>query len=224
MLEYRIIRSKKRKKTISLLINRQGEVVIHAPIRTPVHDIDVFFRKKLPWLEKKLRDRDTSETQAKRFVSGEEFLYLGELYPLLYSYKNGKRQSLELINGSFVINTDKKDICQRLFIKWYRKRASEIINERLGFYSKMLNLFPSGTKITGALYRHGSCSGKNSLSFSWRLMMAPIPVIDYVIIHELCHIKEKNHSEGFWGLVEKAMPDYRKHKKWLKDKGRLFNL
>lgn len=106
---------------------------------------------------------------------------------------------------------------ERLFINWYREQARVFFTERVRRYSKTLNLFPTGLKITGARGRYGSCSYANSLNFSWRLIMAPIEVIDYVVVHELTHIKVKNHSKRFWDLLELFMPDYRIHLQWLKD-------
>jgi hypothetical protein len=96
--------------------------------------------------------------------------------------------------------------------------------ERVAYYSRQLSLFQEGIKITSAHYRYGSCSSKNRLSFTWRLVMAPLAVIDYIIIHELIHIKVKNHSKAFWDSVGTVMPDFRTHKRWLKENGHSLKL
>ena len=96
------------------------------------------------------------------------------------------------------------------------KKASEILPERLEFWSNVTGIFPTGVKITSAKKRFGSCSPKNSLSFSVYLFDYPPDAIDYVIVHELCHIKEHNHSARFWTLVQKYMPDYKERQKLLK--------
>ena len=107
---------------------------------------------------------------------------------------------------------------------WYKGKAKAYIEERVRHYSGVLNLYPEHVRIGSARSRWGSCSHKNHLSFTWRLIMAPHSVIDYVVIHELAHIKEKNHSNRFWNLVEEIVPDYGTHRKWLRKKGHLLNI
>ncbi len=97
-----------------------------------------------------------------------------------------------------------------------KKAAREYIPKRLSEYSAIMNLKPSGVKITSARTRFGSCSGKNSLCFSYLLMQKPKEAVDYVIVHELAHIKHKNHGKRFYALVEKYMPDYRERNKLLR--------
>ena len=98
-----------------------------------------------------------------------------------------------------------------------RRRAGEYIPERVAHYSDLMGLVPTGIRITGAQKRFGSCSGKNSLCFSWRLMQYPPEVIDYVVVHELAHIRHHDHSPSFWALVERTMPDYRARQALLRD-------
>ncbi|MGZ3524935.1 MAG: M48 family metallopeptidase, partial [Thermodesulfobacteriota bacterium] len=106
-----------------------------------------------------------------------------------------------------------------LFIEWYKREAKEKIEGRVRYYSDRFRLFPKGTKITGAKSRWGSCSRDDRLSFSWRIIMAPVRIIDYILVHELVHIKEKNHSRNFWSALEKILPDYRERRLWLKENG-----
>lgn len=101
--------------------------------------------------------------------------------------------------------------------EYLRKLAKEYIPKRVDVYSKIMNLKPTGIKITSAKTRFGSCSGKDSLCFSLRLMMYPVEAIDYVVVHELAHIKHKNHSKRFYSLIEKYMPDYKAREKLLKN-------
>ena len=91
----------------------------------------------------------------------------------------------------------------------YRRRAAEILPQRVAHYAPLMGVTPTGVKITSARTRFGSCSGKNSLCFSWRLMLYPAEAVDYVVVHELAHIRHHNHSRDFWAFVESAMPDYR---------------
>ncbi|MCX8111387.1 MAG: M48 family metallopeptidase [Syntrophorhabdaceae bacterium] len=225
-MRYRLIRSRKRKKTLSLKIDREGEVIIQAPYKTPLKEIDGFFREKIVWVEKKLAEHRAHKAKTNKirgFEDGEGFFYLGYSYPLLF--KDGKGfNGVRLVNGNFIIHRDFRDNAERFFVEWYKKTARELFQERADYYSKTLKLYPSGIKITSGLYRYGSCSGRDSISLSWRLIMAPLQIIDYVIVHELCHIKEKNHSYRFWNLMESIIPDYKERKKWLKDNRHLFIL
>ncbi len=210
---------------MTLKIRMDGKIVIYAPHHTSKGDIDMFFKEKSSWISKKLIERDRqidSTEQVKRFVSGERFLYLGEDYPLKFHDTNGGNTPLKLLYGTFLLDKDRVDGAKELFIKWYRKRAAEEVGERVDYYSKRLRLFPLNIKITSARSRYGSCSPDNRLSFSWRIVMAPYPIIDYVVIHELAHIREKNHSRKFWSNVEKIIPDYKKRRLWLRKNGHLL--
>ncbi len=222
-MEYRLIRSSKRKKTISLIINRKGELIVRAPLKTHINEIENLLKAKKKWIEKRLSLKQPFKKNKREFAQGGTFLYLGEEYSLEFVNGNSKK-GIILKNGRFLIHRDDKDNAKSLFIAWYRKTARELILDRLKFYSRQLGVNPTGIKITSALSRYGSCSGKDSLSFSWRLIMAPLQIIDYVIIHEICHIKEKNHGPRFWSLVESIIPDYKQKRRWLKDNGHLLSL
>ena len=100
--------------------------------------------------------------------------------------------------------------------RWYRTEAARLINERTDKLSSDMGISYKRIVIRGQKTRWGSCSRKKNLSFNWKLIMAPQPVLDYVIIHELIHLKEMNHSKKFWELVAQYCPGWREHKKWLK--------
>mgnify|MGYP003830170425 FL=1 len=222
-----MVRSKKRKKTITLTVRQDGKIVIHAPYRTPMKEIDGFFESKKAWVQDKLAEQERrkgAEGEKKQFAPGELFLYLGDFYPLEIRDTDGAHQPLVLLYGVFLLDRDKVETAREHFVRWYRKRAGEVIAERLGRWIRHLQLVPEGITITGAQHRYGSCSSKNRLSFSWRLIMAPYEVIDYVIVHELAHIKEKNHSRRFWDVVASVFPDYRKQRGWLRENNHLMTV
>lgn len=98
-----------------------------------------------------------------------------------------------------------------------RRRAAAYIPQRVAYYAPLVGVTPAGVRITGAQKRFGSCSGKNSLCFSWRLMQYPAAAIDYVVVHELCHIRHHDHSASFWAAVAQAMPDYKERQALLRD-------
>ncbi len=219
-LNYQLIRSKKRRKTISLYIKEDGRIFIYAPYRTPKWEIERFIKEKRSWIVKKMSEKERSIKEAeKAFIPGEKFLYLGESYPLEIEESSKRKVPLKLSFGKFVLDKDHIEEAKDLFIQWYKKEAKARIIERIDFYSNRLQLFSKGIRITSAKYRWGSCSRDNRLSFSWRIIMASLSIIDYILIHELVHIKEKNHSKRFWNYLESILPDYRKHRLWLKKNG-----
>lgn len=222
-LNYQLIRSKKRRKTISLYIKEDGRIFIYAPYRTPKWEIERFIKEKRSWIVKKMSEKERSIKEAeKAFIPGEKFLYLGESYPLEIEESSNRKVPLKLSFGKFVLDKDHIEEAKDLFIQWYKKEAKARIIERIDFYSNRLQLFSKGIRITSAKYRWGSCSRDNRLSFSWRIIMASLSIIDYILIHELVHIKEKNHSKRFWNYLESILPDYRKHRLWLKKNGHVI--
>lgn len=224
---FEVIRSGCRKKTMALQITREGNVVIRVPLKTPDSEVERFFFSRQAWIARKRYEkemREERESKPREFMTGEEFLYLGTPYPLEMTESNGSRISLILARGKFMLARKKASQAKELFIKWYRERAREVIEERVCFWGTRFGLIPTGITITGARQRYGSCSAKNRLSFSWRLILAPCQVIDYIVIHELAHIKVKNHSRKFWIYLERLMPEYRTRRQWLNENGHLLRL
>jgi predicted metal-dependent hydrolase len=222
-LSYNLIRSKKRRRTISLHIKEDGRIVIQAPYNTPKWEIDKFIKEKQSWILKKISEKEKRVKEVeKAFLPGEKFPYLGEWYSLEMQEFSNKEPHLKLSFGKFILHKDHREGAKDLFIQWYKKEAKEKVFGRINYYSQRLHLFPKAVKITSAKSRWGSCSRDNRLSFSWRIIMASLTVIDYILIHELAHIREKNHSKRYWTYVESIFPDYRKHRLWLKENGHLL--
>jgi len=219
-LNFQLIKSERRRKTISLHIREGGEIVIRAPLKASKREIEEFIREREAWVVEKLaEEKQRRKELQKAFVPGERFLYLGESYPLEIDESDHKELPLKLSFGKFVLNRDRIEEARNLFIEWYKREAKEKTEGRVRYYSDRFHLLPKGTKITGAKSRWGSCSRDDRLSFSWRIIMAPLRIIDYILVHELVHIKEKNHSRDFWAALERILPDYRERRVWLKKNG-----
>jgi predicted metal-dependent hydrolase len=225
-LNYLLVRSKKRKKTISLHLRKDGSIVILSPHGIPKNEIDIFFHRKKDWLQKKIREKEESTTGSKPrdFLPGETFLFLGFFYPLVVCDGNNGTYPLTFSGHQFILGKENVHQAKVLFVEWYREKAREHIEERVCYYCEILKLYPGRVRIGNAKSRWGACSPDNHLSFTWRLIMAPCSVIDYVVIHELAHIKEKNHSNRFWNLLERAVPDYETHRLWLRKNGHLLDV
>lgn len=222
---YLLVRSRKRKRTISLQLKKDGCAVIHAPWRTSRAEIEDFFQKKKSWLEEKRREMEKHERESapRSFVSGEVFLFLGTPCRLEIDDRANGSDPLTFSGGCFFLKRADAPRARALFTGWYRQRAHECLAQRLDRYGGLLALHPRGMKLSDARCRWGACTHDNRLSFSWRLVMAPPSVIDYVVVHELIHMREKNHSRRFWELLARTFPGYEREKTWLHDWGHLLD-
>jgi hypothetical protein len=227
-ITYKVNRSRKRRKTISLQVNNKSElVVIAAPYFTPIDEINRFVQEKQNWIKKIIQKHKDEEikNKAPEYNTGERFYYLGQSYPLEVFFEPFETAGIFFWNNFFYLNAQgNKDLRKHYFISWYKKKAQEYISQRVDFFSRKLKLRHGNITITSAEKRWGSCSADDNLSFSFRLMMAPPDIIDYVIVHELIHIIEKNHSPKFWQKVYAVMPEHKTQKRWLKDNHHKFIL
>ncbi|MEO1784967.1 SprT family zinc-dependent metalloprotease [Thermodesulfobium sp. 4217-1] len=212
----KILRSKRR--TISLQIIEGAKLVVKAPYYVTDVDIDKVVEKYAEWIERKKSEliERNSKVLEKKFCDGEEFFYLGNLFKL----KVADFQAKPIIfNNGFYIAKNHLPQAKSILTNWYKNRAREIFSERATFYSHLTGLKFNKLRISSAKTNWGSCSYKNTLSLSWRLIMAPIDIIDYVVVHEIIHIIIKNHSKEFWSKVEGLVPNYKEKRKWLKEFG-----
>ena len=215
-----IIRSKRR--TLALVVERDGRLIVRAPLRTKEEKIHEFVKQHETWIMKKQAEFKAYPSFApKEYVNGERFRFLGEIHRLEIVAE--KKPELSL-NGNFRLSKTALPKADAVFEKWYRKQASLVLNERVQWYAAKHSFQYKGIKITSARTRWGSCSSIGRLSFAWRLVMAPIPVIDYVVIHELMHLQVQNHSKKFWNRVEAIIPDYKERMGWLEQNGHLLSL
>ncbi|GAB6268905.1 MAG: SprT family zinc-dependent metalloprotease [Smithella sp.] len=227
-ITYQIKRSRKRRKTISLQINdKSGSVVIAAPYFTPMDEINHFVKEKQNWITKTIQrhKEEAIKNKAPEYKTSEKFYYLGQSYPLEVFFEPFDTAGVFFWNNCFYLNAQgNRNLRKHYFVSWYKKKAREYICQRVDFFSRKLNLHHGNITITSAEKRWGSCSADDDLSFSFRLMMAPPDIIDYVIVHELMHIIEKNHSPKFWQRVDSIMPEHKTQKRWLKDNHHKFIL
>ncbi len=217
----KIVRTKR--KTITLQITDNATLIVRAPFDVSDEKIMGVVFKHKKWIEQKRRDIEARDPKfsPKEFVDGEGFLYLGKYYRLKIVVN--QEVPLKFENG-FYLSRNALSQAKKLFIEWYKKRAYEKISERVRWYVQKKGFKYNKVNVTNAQKRWGSSSSNRNLNFSWRLIMAPLPVIDYVVIHELVHLEERNHKKTFWNKVKMLMPDYKKHKDWLKQYGYLLRL
>ncbi|MDD5773294.1 MAG: SprT family zinc-dependent metalloprotease [bacterium] len=215
----KLIRSKRR--TIALIISNDAALIVRAPMRTTMEFIRDLVFKKRSWIDKKKKQvlENGGLVKKREFTDGEEFLYLGETYKL----KIQDCGAVTLTDYLYFPDKYLSDSRAKM-IQWYRGKALEIITERANFYSRITGWKFSSISITRAEKRWGSCGPCGSINFSWKLIMAPVNMIDYVVVHELAHLVEKNHKDRFWSKVKAVMPDYEQREKWFKDNRRILSL
>ena len=220
----KLVRSKRR--SVGLEITGEAVLVVRAPFGLSRRRIEEIIGKKKKWITKKKRQikERNDRLSLKIFTSGEQFYYLGRQYPLFVdnTESSDSRNKLKF-DKKFVLNKEYQDIARELFILFYRRKAYELIERRAAFYAESYRLKYSRISITKAEKRWGSCSSKGSINFSYRLIMTPPEIVDYVVVHELAHLKHHNHSVNFWREVEKMLPEYRNRRVWLKKNGFLFH-
>lgn len=162
--------------------------------------------------------RDTSL----KLESGDLLPYLGEHRILSVIREDRKRAKVKCVMERLLLRVPYEagyEYRRVSLEKWYRKEAADIIGEKAADYGKLLKVTFREIHIKDQRSRWGSCSSKKNLNFNFRLIMAPEPVLDYVVIHELCHLRHMDHSKSFWAMVESICPPYRQYRKWLKDYG-----
>jgi len=206
-----------RRKTYALILKPDGSLVVRAPLHATDQKIARILSEKQDWIEKKRAKLRQHQPQPKLYQPGERFLFLGQRYPL--EIVDRQREALTL-NGSFRLRRDRLENAPAVFEAWYRAQARQMIPLKVAHFAGLHGFQYKAIRITGARTRWGSCGSKGTLNFSWRLMMAPPSVVEYVMVHELCHLRQHNHSKAFWSLVESILPEYRQHQKWLKANGR----
>lgn len=218
-INIQIIRSKRRRTSQIEIRNKQ--VVIRAPHYLPQFLIKKFVKDKYNWISKHLNQQSQQPTpKSKQFVDGEHFLLLDTPFTLhtetcKSTYTHFSDQKLTIGVPSRVQNT--KQYVRKKMEAWYKETALNHIQERTAFHAKQMGGTPTSIKVREYKRRWGSCSSQGALSFNWRIIMAPPTAIDYVVIHELAHLQEFNHSKKFWTLIEQVMPDYKTQIKWFKN-------
>jgi predicted metal-dependent hydrolase len=218
----RIIHS--RRKSFALVVEPDGSLTVRAPLRAAHAQIEHLVQEKSDWIQEKqewLR-RHPDAYLPKNYKTGELFYYLGKTYPL--EIVPTARPLLQLKNGRFLLAQTALPRAIEVFSHWYRDQARQIIGQQVKVRASEQGWVFRSLHITSANRRWGSCGVKGTLNFSWRLVMAPPAVIDYVVVHELVHLEIKNHSRSYWERVAQILPEYKKQIAWLKSNGRRLHL
>ena len=221
-IAYEVVRSAR--ATADIVVERDGRVTVRAPAHLANARIEDIVDAKRYWIYKTLAEwRDLNATRVLReYRNGEGFMYLGRTYRLLLVGQQD--EPLALKNGRFCLRRDIVDrgdvtAAQAAFRDYFTARGLERITGRVSYYAPKVGVTPAGLDVRELGYRWASCSPAGNLAFHWKCMMAPQTIIDYIVVHELCHLHYSDHAEAFWNEVDKVMPAYRVHKEWLRVSG-----
>jgi len=216
-----ILKSKRR--TLSLCVMKDGTVVVRAPVKAKDLDIEKFIVQKQNWLAEKLSIIISNRTNYNDIINYKRFLYLGQRCGLKYD-SSIKKIILGDDNQILIpIKLDQQKLLKSIK-SWYLSEAKKVLKNRSGEISDKLKLYPTEIKISNSKGRWGACNSKNIISYNWRLIMLPPDIIDYVIVHELCHMIEFNHSKKFWDLVTAFMQNAKVRRNKIKEYTFLLDL
>jgi len=215
-IQYSVIYSER--KTLSIIVERDRSVIVRAPINTSKEIIEKEIEKRKRLLQRKIHHNQKYpfEKQIKEFVAGESLMYLGKNYKLYVI--DEPIEGIAFDNKFFISKANQKQ-ANSLFKGWYIQSAKEVIVPKAKAIANQIGVSYNNINILDLKFRWGSCTPKDNIHFNWRLVKAPITVIEYIIIHELTHLLESNHTQEFWNRVAAQLPNYEKAKQWLKLNG-----
>ena len=205
------------RKTLSVSVSADGEVIVKAPLKLPESEIYRFLNDKRSWIESKLKKADMVQNQFNDIIEYRQILLFGKRY---YGYFSSQVSKITLTDNKILIPTKiKQDQLHKKITNWYKKMADDYLVRRTREVSALINIMPSGIKCTGSRGRWGACNSSRQIFLNWRCVMLPNRLIDYVIVHELAHILELNHSPRFWAVVGQILPDFKERRQELKTYG-----
>lgn len=222
-----------RRKSLSISVDQYGVSVI-TPSNADIKRVEAILHKKAVWILKQLSDyKEMHSTAAVEhlFLSGEKLPYLGRQYRLKVIKKDTLEPSLRFYQGRFIaevpVDTPEKDyrhLLHPLFVEWVRERAEKYAKDRVKRFTVKLQLKPNKIMIKDQEQRWGSCTPSGYILLNWRIFLAPTSIIDYVLAHELVHLKQMNHSKEYWDTLRMLLPDYEQRKEWLRKNGRTLDV
>jgi predicted metal-dependent hydrolase len=230
-IRYKIKRAKR--KTIAIKICPEEGVVLSVPMRCNEDTIKHILNEKGSWILSKLKlvESRAEALEKREYVTGEKMLLLGDNYNLEIiegAYKDCSAMfeptGFKVYISKEIDESFRKDIIKMTLEKLYREIAKRFLSQRTKYFADILKVNPNRITIKEQKSVWGSCSSKSNINYNWKIIMAPAKIVDYLVVHELCHLIHPNHSEAYWKQVEQVLPDYKERKSWLKEKGITLDL
>ena len=227
-IEYQLLPGTER-QTTDIVIERSGMITVRPPLRMTPTQVDETVLSKRMWIYRNLAEwRDINATHVTReWVSGESFLYLGSSYRL--QLVQAQDEPLKLKDGRFclvrsIAKALGSEAAHQVFETFYRGKGLPRIKKRVAYFADKVGVAAGSVQVKDLGYRWASCLKNGDLHFHWKCLMAPLTIIDYIVVHELCHLHHRDHSDAFWNEVDKVLPDYRDRKEWLRVRGAELDL
>ena len=226
-IEYTVRRSRRRRRTMAITVDSEGAVRVAAPNHVSSATIAAFVQARASWIEKQREASRARPTVPRRFVTGETLLFLGREYVLRIHAGTNRHTEVRLEGRALALSVpqshDTSEARAAAVLSalqgWYRLEAERVIANRILHYQQRVGVKPKALRISNAERQWGSCGAGGTVRISWRLVMAPLSLIDYVIVHELCHLRHSNHGPPFWRLVGTILPDYKSLRGHLRREG-----
>jgi predicted metal-dependent hydrolase len=227
-IEYHLLPGTAR-MTTDIVIERDGVVTVRPPARMTPEQIDQTVLSKRMWIYRSLAEwRELNGGRVNReWVSGESFMYLGSSYRLELVAEQD--EPLKLKDGRFcllksVVTDLGTDGASKAFAAFYADKGQPRLARRVAYFAPKVGVTAGRVEVKDLGYRWASCLKDGDLHFHWKCLMAPLTIIDYIVVHELCHLLHRDHSAGFWNEVDKVLPDYAGRKDWLRVRGVALDL
>lgn len=219
----------RKRKTLSIEVEAPKNITVIAPEGKTEDEILETVKTKSKWIVQKLFEIREMEYRKrnKQYVNGEAFIYMGRNYSLQIVLDDKiTMPEAKLIRGKFYVYTNSKDeeLVKHTLENWYKDKAGEKIQERVKYYQQYFDIEPTKVIVKDQQKRWGSCTARKELMFNWKCIMAPSPVLDYIVVHEMCHLAHMNHSKEFWQQLKRVLPDYEDRKAWLRNNGIKYDL
>lgn len=217
---YTLIRSKR--KTVSLVVQNDGDLLVKAPLKYPVDKIDAFVKSKSSWIIEKLkkieRQNEKQHLEKPSFGPESTLMYLGREYALKIELVSSKerilRQNQEIV--IFTKNTEESHL-MKMLESFYKKEAQHFIDERTPMLNQHIGAVPLKVQAKAQKIRWGTCNSKGAIYINWKLILTPPEIFEYVLIHEWAHLIHLDHSKSFWQVVGRVDSDFKGHVAWLKE-------
>lgn len=229
-IRYQVIRSPRRRKTIEVSVDEPGLVTVAAPVDTPLRQLEDTVRRRAGWIVRH-DGAAASALPPRRFVSGESLPYLGRSVRLTVHPTDDAKIGIRFHHWQFDVDVprslqgeERLAKVRAAFEAWYRERAATKLPPRVNRIASLLGVHPKEVLIRGQRRRWASCAPDGTLRFNWRAIMAPPAILDYVVAHELAHLRVRGHTPEYWAVVAQAVPDYRLRRARLREVGPLLGI
>jgi hypothetical protein len=213
------VRRSDRRKALEIILDRHGALIIASPSGVGTEVMTAFVEEKRFWIYTKIAEKDIRQqpVAGQGFTNGERFPYLGRSYRL--SLVEEQDVPLKLEKGRFTVLSSRASEGRELFISWYRTHATRWLRRRVQAWRPRMGVQPTSVKVRDLGFRWGSCTPAGTLNFHWATILLPAKVVDYVVVHELAHLREMNHTPAFWQRVGQVLPEYEQRRLWLAEHG-----